>query len=154
MKLSPNTRYAIRILFELHGLSAPVSTAWLSEKTGITLRTVENIHAVLKRAGITSGTVGARGGLSLERPLARVSLGQLVSIFDEGVGFAVCCGEKSNDCPNRGHCGIRAAWDGVSMQVQRQLDQITLESILGSYPVAPDGSGFSLNRLLPGNNGE
>ena len=147
MKLSPNTRYAIRILFELGGLNEPVSTAYLAEKTGMTLRTVENIHAVLRRGNITAGTVGAKGGIQLLVPLADISLGSLVTLFDEGVRFAVCCGEKSNDCPNQGGCEIRAVWNTVSDEIQKQLDAISLESILKKYPVGMHG--VILNTFLP-----
>lgn len=130
MKFSPNTRYAIRILFELDGMANPVSTAWLAEKTGMSLRTVENIHAVLRRGNITAGTVGARGGIRLLAPLDRISLGKLVTLFDDGVEFAVCCGEKSNECPNQDACEIRSVWSTVSDTIQRKLDEISLESIL------------------------
>lgn len=139
MKLSPNTRYAVRILFELAELRDPVSTAFLSEKTGISLRTVENIHAVLRQRDITSGTVGARGGLQLLRPLSEISLGRLVELFDDGVEFAVCCGDKSNECPNQSECEIRAAWNTVSSAVQAQLDAVSLESILLRYPQGVHG---------------
>lgn len=134
MKLSPNTRYAIRVLFELNGLSEPISTAYLAEKTGMTLRTVENIHAVLRREHITAGTVGAKGGITLLAPLSSISLGKLVSLFDDGVEFAVCCGEKANECPNQSGCEIRNVWTSVSREVQRQLDAISLDAILRQYP--------------------
>lgn len=134
MKLSPATRYAIRILLELSGLADPVSTAWLAEKTGMTLRTVENTHAVLRREHITAGTVGAKGGIRLVTPLARISLGQLVTLFDDGVEFAVCCGDKSNECPNQNCCEIRGVWKSVSRTVQDQLDAVTLETIITRYP--------------------
>lgn len=134
MKLSPNTRYAIRVLFALNGLSEPISTAYLAEKTGMTLRTVENIHAVLRRGHITAGTVGAKGGITLLTPLAGISLGKLVSLFDGGVEFAVCCGDKANECPNQSGCEVRNVWTSVSREVQRQLDAISLESIVRQYP--------------------
>lgn len=134
MKLSANIRYAIRVLFELNGLAEPVSTAFLAERTGLTLRAVENIHAVLRREDITAGTVGARGGIRLCIPLAQISLGRLVSLFDNGVEFAVCCGDRSNDCPNQSGCGIRNAWQSVSQEVQAQLDAISLDAILQQYP--------------------
>lgn len=147
MKLSPNTRYAVRLLFELKGLDQPVSTAFLAEKTGIALRTVETIHSVLRQNGITAGTVGAKGGIMLTVPLRDISLGRLISLLDNGVEFAVCCGEKANECPNQGVCEIRAVWDGVSAGVQRQLDAISLESILCRYPFA-DGR-VVLNTMQP-----
>lgn len=147
MKLSPNTRYAIRVLFELNGLPEPISTAYLAEKTGMSLRTVENIHAVLRREGITAGTVGAKGGIRLLTPLETISLGKLVALFDGGVEFAVCCGEKSNECPNQTDCEIRRVWKTVSREVQHQLDAISLGAVLRQYP---EGTyGFILNTLHP-----
>ena len=134
MKLSSSTRYAIRILLELSGAGRPLSAAVISEKTGITPRAVENIHAVLRRCKITFGTVGAKGGIELIRPLAEISLGTLVQLFDNGVEFAVCCGDKSNDCPNQESCGIRAVWRDVSARIQRELDAVSLEDIVRGYP--------------------
>ena len=149
MRLSPSTRYAIRVLFALNGLSEPVSTAYLAEKTGMSTRTVENIHALLRRENITAGTVGARGGIRLLTPLASISLGKLVSLFDDGVEFAVCCGDKSNECPNQTGCGIRNVWKDVSRDVQRHLDAISLETILQQYPKGPRGA--ILNKFHPKN---
>lgn len=139
MKLSPNTRYAVRILFELAELEKPVSTAFLAERTGMSLRTVENIHAALRKNRITEGTVGARGGLRLVRPLSAISLGALVEMFDDGVEFAVCCGDKSNDCPNQETCGTRAVWRAISAKIQAELDAVSLESILRQYPFEAGG---------------
>ncbi|MDL2286690.1 Rrf2 family transcriptional regulator [Desulfococcaceae bacterium OttesenSCG-928-F15] len=147
MRLSPNTRYSIRLLFELNGLDKPVSTAYLAEKIGMTLRTVENIHAVLRRESITEGTVGAKGGIRLLVPLEKISLGKLVLLFDHGVDFAVCCGDKSNDCPNQDECGIRSVWKIVSREVQKSLDHIFLDAILRQYPKGPQG--ILLNTFLP-----
>lgn len=134
MKLSPNTRYAIRILFELSSSRGMLSSARLAEKTGLSLRVVENIQSVLKQHGITSGTVGARGGIELVRPLAEISLGDMIMLFDGGVEFAVCCGEKSNDCPNQDTCETRSVWRGVSALIQKELNSVSLEAILRQYP--------------------
>lgn len=134
MKLSTNTRYAIRIIFELAGSTEPVSSAYLAERAGLTLRAVENIQAILKREGITSGTVGPKGGINLLRPLSGISLGDMVRLFDGGVEIAVCCGDKSNDCPNQDTCETRSVWRAVSGEIQRELDAVSLERILRQYP--------------------
>lgn len=139
MRFSANTRYAIRLLFELDGLNKPVATASLAEKTGMSLRTVENIHTILRLHKLTTGTVGAKGGIRLLVPLAKISLGALIRIFDEGVKFAVCCGDKANDCPNQKNCKIRCAWNSVSAHIEQYLDNIFLADILSRYPQGPDG---------------
>ena len=136
MKLSPNTRYAVRLLFELSAMRLPVSIAALSMKTGIALRTVENVHTVLKQHGVTDASVGPKGGIVLQRPLAEISLGQLVEWFDDGVEFAVCCGEKANECPQQGVCETQAVWRGISGEVQKSLNMFSLADILRQYPKA------------------
>ena len=133
MKLSTHTRYAIRILFELHLAKGPVSIAALSELTNIGLKTVENIHAVLRQNDITASIIGAHGGIRLNKPLSAISLGKMIELFDEGVRFVVCFGEKSNDCPRQNVCETRSVWKTISGQIQKELDTVSLEAILDQY---------------------
>ncbi|MDR2573023.1 MAG: Rrf2 family transcriptional regulator [Desulfovibrio sp.] len=130
MHLSTNTRYAVRLLFELREPGPPVPTARLAERIGIPLKTVERIHAVLRQNGMTDGTVGVRGGIFLLQPLTAISLGQIVTLFDEGVKLAVCHGDKANECPMWNACSVSSAWNGISKLVQSALDGISLWSIL------------------------
>lgn len=133
MKLSTNTRYAIRIIFELHIAKGPVSIASLSELTNISLKTVENILSVLRQNEITASIIGAHGGIRLKKTLSDISLGNIIELFDEGVRFVVCFGEKSNDCPRQNICETRSVWKTISTQIQKELDSVSLESILDQY---------------------
>ena len=134
MNLSTGTRYAIRLLFELREPGPPVTIAQLSEQTGIALKTVEKIHTVLKQNGITDALAGPRGGIALLVPLAEISLGQMIALFDDGVRFGVCYGDKANECPNQKDCLISSAWGSISKMVQEGLNIISLWSILQEYP--------------------
>jgi len=136
MKISAQTRYAVRILFELAAAAAPLSIGDLSEKTGISPRAVENICAQLRYDGISTGIVGPGGGIRLEVPLEDISLGRLIYLFEDGVEFAVCCGDKANDCPNQHACENRAVWRKVSAKIQEELDAISLNSLLLSCDIA------------------
>ena len=130
MKFSVKTRYAVRILLELAAAAAPLSISDLADKTGISPRAVENICARLRYDGISTGIVGPGGGIRLEIPLEDISLGRLVYLFEDGVEFAVCCGDKANDCPNRHVCENRAVWRKISARIQEELDAIPLSSLL------------------------
>jgi len=130
MKLSTNVRYAIRLLFELQKAGHPVSLSSLSDKTGITLRAMENAHTILKQQGVTDSSVGAKGGIHLVRSLEEISLGELVTWFDDGVEFSVCCGDKANDCPHQAICETSCTWREVSSHVLGVLNTISLHSVL------------------------
>lgn len=135
MKLSTNTRYAVRLLSELGASPVPLSLSTLSRITGMSMRALENVQAVLKQQGVTDGAVGAKGGISLKRSLSEISLGQLIAWFDDGVEFTVCCGEKANECPQQDSCANRAAWRGVSQRVQTTLNDISLDEIFRQQPL-------------------
>ncbi|MDR0239945.1 MAG: Rrf2 family transcriptional regulator [Deltaproteobacteria bacterium] len=130
MKFSAKTRYAVRILSELAAASVPLSIGDVSEKTGISPRTVEHICARLRHDGISTGIVGSGGGIRLKVPLGNISLGRLIDLFEDGVQFAVCCGDKANDCPNQHVCENRAIWRKLSAKIQAELDAIPLGSLL------------------------
>ncbi|MDR1241319.1 MAG: Rrf2 family transcriptional regulator [Deltaproteobacteria bacterium] len=131
MKLAVNVRYAIRIIMKLHYAAGRMTMRELAERTGLSLRAVENIHSVLRRNGITRGTIGAGGGIVLLVPLPQLSLGRIITIFDDEVDCFVCFGDKANDCPNIRMCPRHARWIKISGQIQQALDEIYLDSILG-----------------------
>lgn len=134
MQFSTSTRYAIRLLFELRQPNMPQSSAVLAEQIGIPLKTLEKIHAVLKKEKITDSIIGAKGGIFLRIPLTEVSLGKITELFDNGIRFAVCFGEKANECPMQNTCRISSAWMHISKLVQEQLNNISLWSIFQEFP--------------------
>lgn len=148
MNLSTGTRYAIRLLFELREPRPPVATALLSEQIGIALKTVEKIHMVLKQNSITNGIGGPKGGIFLLVPLTEISLGKMIALFDDGVQFAVCYGDKANECPNQHDCRISTVWGLISQEIQEGLNKISLWNILQGYPanscLLPSQSPFNL----------
>jgi Rrf2 family protein len=132
MKFSTSVRYAVRIIFTLHEAGRPVSVAAIAERTGVAPHTVEKIHAVLQKNGITAGMIGSRGGIRLAQPVDGVSLGKLLEILDGGVAFAVCCGEKTNRCPGaQSDCPRYSAWKAFSDRTQAFFDTVFLTEFLG-----------------------
>ena len=134
MKLSAPTRYAIRILFELSEAREKTTLGWLSEKTGISFKAVESIVATLRQHGITESSAGPKGGITLVEPLENISRGLIIKLVDDGVEFAVCCGDKSNDCPQQSFCETRRMWRGISRRIHEELNKISLAEVLNNNP--------------------
>lgn len=127
MILSTNTRYAIRLIYELHQVKAPLSITVLAERINVSVKVIENVHAELKRHGITDAIIGANGGIRLLRSIEDISLGKMIELFDSGVRFVVCFGNKSNNCPRQ------SVWKTISNRIQNELDSISLADILDEY---------------------
>ena len=133
MILSTNTRYAIRLIYELHQVKAPLSITALAERINVSNKVIENIHAELKRHGITDAIIGANGGIRLLKSIDKISLGQMIALFDNGVRFVVCFGNKSNNCPRQSVCETQSVWKTISNRIQHELDGISLADILDEF---------------------
>ncbi|MBR7069517.1 MAG: Rrf2 family transcriptional regulator [Oxalobacter sp.] len=133
MILSTNTRYAIRLIYELHQVKAPLSITALAERINVSAKVIENVHAELKRHGITDAIIGANGGIRLIRSIEEISLGKMIELFDNGVRFVVCFGNKSNNCPRQSVCETQSVWKTISNRIQNELDSISLADILDEY---------------------
>ncbi|SHN56980.1 RrF2 family transcriptional regulator [Desulfovibrio litoralis] len=130
MKLSTKTRYAVRVLFELAQANKALPMGTISQNTGISLRTIEQIIVVLNANNMTKGIIGPGGGIVLEKKIEEISLGDLVYLFEDGIEFVVCCGDKSNDCPNQHTCKTRFMWKKISQKIQDQLNTVSLVDVL------------------------
>jgi Rrf2 family protein len=140
MKLHTDVRYAIRIIFALSCAQSPLSICYLAEKTGIAPRAVELAHTCLKRHGITTSLVGAKGGIELAVAPEKISLGKLIEIFDNGVEFFICTGDRSNECPDMDACSMRSAWRSLSEKFQQELNSVTLDGVLRQYAAEKSGT--------------
>ncbi len=133
MRLSTNTRYAIRLIYELYQFKSPISIAALAERINISVKIIESIHSTLKQQGITKAIIGANGGIKLIRNLDQISLGEMITLFDEGVRFVVCFGNKANNCPRQSACETQSVWKTISDRIQHELDIVSLADILDEY---------------------
>lgn len=140
MKLSARSRYASRILLELarHRSSSPISAATLSQYTGVSVQFVEQILKPLKQSGLTKSVRGAAGGHRLARPAEDITLGEVVRLMEGGILLTVCCGEKANDCPRKDGCLTRRAWLQVSRSLEKELDSISIATLLHGEQVCPE----------------
>ncbi|MDL2290676.1 Rrf2 family transcriptional regulator [Desulfovibrio sp. OttesenSCG-928-F20] len=126
MKFSTSTRYAIRLLFELHRSNMPISMASLSVRTDISHKTLAAIHGVLKDKGVTTARIGAKGGLILLRPLREISLGQVLEWFNDNIEISVCCGDKNRLNHLDQHPSLRT----LSEKMQKKLNALMLSDIV------------------------
>lgn len=133
MRLSTNTRYAIRLIYELYQVKSPLPIASLAERINVSNKIIESIHSILKQQEITEAIIGANGGIRLVRPLEAISLGEMITLFDDGVRFVVCFGNKANNCPRQSVCETQSVWKTISDRIQHELDSVSLSDILDEY---------------------
>ena len=88
LSITSKSPYAVRALAELarSGAAGPVPLAELARRRDVPLQFLEQLFAVLRRAGILKSQRGVKGGYSFAREPSTVTVLEVVELLDGAVG--------------------------------------------------------------------
>ncbi len=133
MKLSTKTRYGTRILIELalkKGQGA-VQVSKIAASQKIPAKYLEQILRTLKKVGMVKSVRGPKGGHLLAIGAQKISLGQIVRLF-EGQTDLVACVSSPEICEMTAECLVRNAWSDATHALYEKLDGITIADLIKS----------------------
>jgi Rrf2 family protein len=130
MWVSTRAQYGMRALVEiaLYGQEA-VSLKTISDRQGISQHYLEQIVAVLRRAGYVESTRGAYGGYRVTKPLDKITTLEIVELL-EGSLAPVSCIEDANNCNQTGHCSTEHLWRRVDQAMRDVLGNTSLAQLV------------------------
>lgn len=89
MKISTNSRYALRFLLRLS--LAPegcrVTTMSVAEQEGISEKMLERIAARLRKEGYVRSAKGVGGGYCLARPAEEITVGEVLRLMETSLSL-------------------------------------------------------------------
>lgn len=112
----------------LHGAN-PVSLKTVAERQDISQHYLEQLVAVLRKAGYVESTRGAHGGYRVTRPLPDISALEVVELL-EGSLAPVSCIEDEDNCERTGHCSTEGLWRRVDTAVREVLGATSLADLV------------------------
>jgi len=88
LSITSKSPYALRALTELArcGDAGPVPIGELARRRDIPVQFLEQLFAVLRRAGVLRSQRGVKGGYALARPAHEITVLELVELLDGPVG--------------------------------------------------------------------
>ena len=88
LSITTKSPYAVRALSELArmGDAGPVPIAELARRRDIPVQFLEQLFAVLRRAGLLRSQRGVKGGYSFARPPADITVLEVTELLDGPVG--------------------------------------------------------------------
>ena len=94
MKLSTKGRYGLRALIDLAQYSgqAPVSITSISARQDISERYLEQLMALLRKAGLIRSVRGAGGGYVLAKDMKEISVGDILRALEGNLEPVECPG--------------------------------------------------------------
>lgn len=128
-----STRYALYAAVEM--AAAPpntfVTASEVAERYRIPATVLAKVFQQLVRAGIAVGTRGAGGGYQLARSPSRITMLDIIQVFEPTPTAGACILQEPGDhpCPTPDSCRIRRVFDEVQEQVRSTYASITLETL-------------------------
>src|SRR5918996_2961331 len=88
ISITTKSPYALRALVELGrcGDAAPVPIGELARRRDVPVQFLEQLFAVLRRAGLLRSQRGVKGGYSFGRPPAEITVLEIVELLDGPLG--------------------------------------------------------------------
>ena len=96
MKLSTRAKYGLKALIDLglYSEKEAVSLQSIAGRQNISVSYLEQLMALLKKAGLVKSVRGAAGGYFLGRPAEEISVGDILRVLEGGLEAATCPGTE------------------------------------------------------------
>jgi len=133
MKISTQTRYALRFLLELSKSAAdnkPTTLHQIALSQGISENYLESIATKLKRYGYLRSSKGNGGGYQLVRRPDDISLGEIMRLMESTYFQVHCTHDAENTCVNYVHCKQALAWENLEDRIDVLVNDIRLSELL------------------------
>jgi Rrf2 family iron-sulfur cluster assembly transcriptional regulator len=129
MRLTTKGRFAVTAMIDvaLRQHNGPVTLAGISQRQKISLSYLEQLFGRLRRHELVESTRGPGGGYTLGKPMADISVADIIYAVDEPLD-ATQCGGKEN-CVNDQRCMTHDLWASLNRVMVDYLDSVTLRDL-------------------------
>jgi Rrf2 family iron-sulfur cluster assembly transcriptional regulator len=149
MRLTTKGRFAVTAMIDvaLRQHAGPVTLAGIAERQNISLSYLEQLFGKLRRNHLVASTRGPGGGYTLAKPLAAVSVADIISAVDEPLD-ATSCGGRGN-CHDDHPCMTHDLWMSLNARMHDYLSSVNLDDLVRQQGVngcADDARPITLNK--------
>ncbi len=131
MRISSKGDYGIRALIELahrYGEGRLTQSAEIAARQNIPESYLEQLLAMLRRAGLVRSVRGPQGGHALARHPSEIRVSDVIRAL-EGELIPVECLEEASECSRTGGCAQREMWEEVQRAIMQVLDRVTIAEL-------------------------
>ena len=132
MRLSTRGHYGLKAMFDLannYG-SGPISLKTVAERQNLSDHYLEQLIAMLRKAGLVKSMRGVKGGYFLAREPSEIRVGDVIRALEGPIAPVHCVSETDpGNCNEADYCITRTVWARVRDGIARVLDSITLADL-------------------------
>lgn len=128
MKISTKGRYAVRVMLDLalNNSGECIKVKEIAGRQGISEKYLEQIIAVLNKAGYVKSVRGAQGGYRLARDPEEYTVGMVLRLTEGSLAPVACLEEDYGVCERCDTCETLQVWKNVYEAVNNVVDNVTI----------------------------
>ena len=133
MKLSTKGRYGLRAMIDLARYSEvePVSINSIAARQNISERYLEQLVALLRKAGLVKSIRGATGGYILAKDAAEISVGDILRALEGSLEPVKCAAFYSEEgCMASDGCVTKYVWQKINDRINETVNQMMLDELV------------------------
>lgn len=132
MKISTKGRYALRLMIDIamHEGADPVRIKDISKRQEVSEKYLEQIIAVLNKAGYVKSIRGPKGGYLLAKKPKDYTAGMILRLTEGSMAPVSCLEFEENDCPRQEQCATLELWKRLDTAIKDVVDSVTLEDLV------------------------
>ena len=130
MKISTKGRYALRVMIDLavNDKGDYVSLKDISNRQEVSLKYLEQIMAMLNKAGYVKSTRGNNGGYRLAKSPEEYKVGDILRKTEGDLAPIACV--NGEECGKRENCKTFKFWQGLDNVINEYVDRKTLADLI------------------------
>ena len=131
MTISTKGRYALRIMMDLAShMGETIKLKDIASRQEISEKYMEQIIAVLNKAGYVRSTRGAQGGYQLVRAPKEYTVGMVLRLTEGSLAPVECLTENAIPCEREGKCATVEIYKRIYEAVNNVIDTTTIQNLL------------------------
>ncbi|MCI9140715.1 Rrf2 family transcriptional regulator [bacterium 1XD42-8] len=132
MKISTRGRYAVRVMLDLavYNNGEYIKVKHIAERQGISEKYLEQIIAILNKAGYVKSIRGAQGGYRLAKSPSYYTVGMILRLTEGSLAPVACLEDDDVECERCDTCDTLVVWRELEQAINNVVDNVTIEDLL------------------------
>lgn len=129
--ISTKGRYALRVMIDIaiHSDEKYISLKDISARQEISVKYLEQVIALLNKAGFLQSMRGNNGGYRLTKKPSEYTAGDILRAAEGTLAPIACLRNEFNSCERQNSCSTISFWQNYYKTVNDYVDSVTLQDL-------------------------
>ena len=146
MKISTKGRYAVRVMLDLamNNTGECIKVKQIAKRQGISEKYLEQIIAILNKAGYVKSVRGAQGGYRIAKDPEWYTVGMILRLTEGSLCPVACLEDEVNECERCDTCETLEVWKDLQEAINGVVDHVTIADLVERQQKRMENMNYSI----------